>query len=72
MVKAQKFVYAKELEGEQNSSIFQLVKEELPEIKNEEFLAKAKNVSVDLYMRLIMAGYPLEVTIIGEQVFKIN
>lgn len=70
MVKAQKFLYVKEFEGEPNSSNFQLVEEELPEIKNGEFLAKAEYLSVDPYMRSYMADYPLGVTMIGGQVAK--
>lgn len=70
MVKAKKFIYVKEFEGEPNSSNFQLVEEELPELKNGEFLAKAEYLSVDPYMRPYMARYPLGVTMIGGQVAK--
>lgn len=70
MVKAKKFIYVKEFEGEVNSTNFQLVEEELPELKNGEFLAKALYLSVDPYMRPYMARYPLGVTMIGGQVAK--
>lgn len=70
MVKAQKFVYVKKFEGEPNSSNFNLVEEELPQIKNGEFLAKAEYLSVDPYMRPYMERYPLGVTMIGAQVAK--
>lgn len=70
MVKAKKFIYVKEFEGEVNSTNFQLVEEELPELKNGEFLAKAIYLSVDPYMRPYMARYPLGVTMIGGQVAK--
>lgn len=70
MVKAKKFIYVKEFEGEPNSSNFELVEEELPELKNGEFLAKAEYLSVDPYMRPYMVRYPLGVTMIGGQVAK--
>lgn len=70
MVKAQKFVYVKEFDGEPNASNFQLVEEELPALKNGEILAKAEYLSVDPYMRPYMARYPLGVTMIGGQVAK--
>lgn len=70
MVIAKKFIYVKEFEGEPNPTNFQLVDEELPELKNGEFLAKAEYLSVDPYMRPYMARYPLGVTMIGGQVAK--
>lgn len=70
MVKAQKFIYVKEFDGEPNASNFELVDEELPEIQDGEFLAKAEFLSVDPYMRPYMARYPLGVTMIGGQVAK--
>lgn len=70
MVKAQKFVYVKEFVGEPNSSNFELVEEDLPEIKNGEFLVKAEYLSVDPYMRAYMVRYPTGVTMIGGQVAK--
>lgn len=70
MVKAQKFIYVKEFDGEPNASNFELVDEELPELQDGEFLAKAEFLSVDPYMRPYMARYPLGVTMIGGQVAK--
>lgn len=70
MVIAKKFVYVKEFEGEPKLTNFQLVEEELPELKNGEFLAKAEYLSVDPYMRPYMARYSLGVTMIGGQVAK--
>lgn len=70
MVKAQKFIYVKEFDGEPNASNFELVDEKLPEIQDGEFLAKAEFLSVDPYMRPYMARYPLGVTMIGGQVAK--
>lgn len=70
MVKAQKFLYVKEFDGEPNSSNFKIVEEELPKLENGEFLAKAEYLSVESYMRPDMESYPLGTTMIGGQVAK--
>ncbi|KAG8228102.1 hypothetical protein J437_LFUL000104 [Ladona fulva] len=51
MVKTQKFVTVKRFEGEPKLSDLKIVEEELPPIKDGEFLCKAEWMSVDPYMR---------------------
>jgi prostaglandin reductase 1 len=51
MVKAKKFLYAKEFKGEPTLENFELVEEVLPELKDGEILIQATELSVDPYMR---------------------
>lgn len=50
-VRAKKFVYASAFKGEPKLSDIQLTDEDLPELKDDEFLIEAQYVSVDPYMR---------------------
>lgn len=68
MVKAKVFIYANKFEGEPKPTDFELIEEDLPAIKDGEFLAKALFLSVDPYMRPYMRRFPLKSTMIGGQV----
>ncbi|XP_026746878.1 prostaglandin reductase 1-like [Trichoplusia ni] len=70
-VQAQKYVLTKYFQGEPKRTDFQIVKEELPELKEGEILAEAEYLSVDPYMRAYMIGYKLPADMIGGQVAKI-
>ncbi|XP_013193232.2 prostaglandin reductase 1 [Amyelois transitella] len=70
-VKARKYVLTKYFEGEPKKSDFQIVEEELPELKDGEILTEAEFLSVDPYMRAYMIGYKLPTDMIGGQVAKI-
>ncbi|XP_053683332.1 prostaglandin reductase 1-like [Sabethes cyaneus] len=65
---AQKWIYAKAFKGEPTNENFRLEKEELPALKKGEFLAEAKYLSVDPYMRPYMMAYPEGTLMIGGQV----
>ncbi|CAH1119663.1 unnamed protein product [Phaedon cochleariae] len=69
MVKAKVYKYVKEFEGTPKKSDFKVIEEELPELKNGEFLAEATYLSVDPYMR----AHPDAVgeTMVGTQVAKV-
>ncbi|XP_078049993.1 prostaglandin reductase 1 [Augochlora pura] len=71
MVKAKKFVLVKHFQGEPKPTDLQLVEEELPPIKDNEFLVQAEFLSVDPYMRPYSSRYPTGITMIGGQVAKI-
>ncbi|XP_029040257.1 prostaglandin reductase 1-like [Osmia bicornis bicornis] len=71
MVKAKKFVVVKHFQGEPKSTDLQLVEEELPPVRNGEFLVEAEYLSVDPYMRPYIQRFPVGVTMIGSQVAKI-
>jgi prostaglandin reductase 1 len=47
--KAKKFMYVKEFRGEPTAANFQLIEEDLPQIKDGEILAQAEYLSVDPY-----------------------
>lgn len=68
IMKAQKFLYVKEFRGLPNLTNFQLVEEELPVIKDGEFLVAAKYLSVDPYMRSYMLNFQPPVAMVGGQV----
>jgi prostaglandin reductase 1 len=72
-MKARKFLYAKQFCGFPSAANFQLVEEELPQIKDGEFLAQAEYLSVDPYQRSIMAKLPnngVGSVMIGGQIAK--
>lgn len=70
VIKSKKFIYIKEFEGEPNSTNFKLIEEELPELQDDEFLAKAEYLSVDPFMRPYMIRHPIGSTMIGGQVAR--
>lgn len=73
MVKAKKFICVKVSEDLFcKQTDFKLVEEELPPLKDGEFLAQAVYLSVDPYMRGFMGRFPLESTMIGSQVALIT
>ncbi|XP_063229970.1 prostaglandin reductase 1-like isoform X2 [Bacillus rossius redtenbacheri] len=71
MVKARKFILAKHFVGEPKESDFQLVEEDLPELKNGEVLVEAEWLSVDPYMRPYTMWLPTGITMIGGQVARV-
>ncbi|XP_968905.2 prostaglandin reductase 1 [Tribolium castaneum] len=71
MVKARRYIFEKQFEGLPKSTDLRLVEEELPPIKDGEFLAEAVYLSVDPYMRAYAPRLSLGRTFIGSQVAKI-
>ncbi|CAL1682317.1 unnamed protein product [Lasius platythorax] len=71
MVKAKKYVLVKHFVNDPKPTDLKLVEEELPPLKNEEYLVEAEYLSVDPYMRPYVQRYPLGSTMIGGQVAKI-
>ncbi|XP_026761861.2 prostaglandin reductase 1-like isoform X1 [Galleria mellonella] len=70
MVLAKKYIVLKPFFGEPKNSDFQIVEERLPEIQDDEFLAKAAYISVDPYQRVKLGDkYPCDM--IGSQVAKV-
>ncbi|XP_060517222.1 prostaglandin reductase 1-like [Cylas formicarius] len=72
MVKAKKYILHKRFVGEPKPSDLKLVEEELPPLKDGEFLAEAVYLSVDPYMRPYADVLPLGSTFIGIQVALIT
>ncbi|XP_067214881.1 prostaglandin reductase 1 [Linepithema humile] len=71
MVKAKKYVLMKHFTDQPKRTDLNLVEEELPALKNGEYLVEAEYLSVDPYMRLSINKYPIGMTMIGTQVAKI-
>nr|XP_031841678.1 prostaglandin reductase 1-like isoform X2 [Nomia melanderi] len=71
MVKAKKFVLVEYFHGELKATDLQLVEEELPPLKNGEYLAEAEFLSVDPYMRAGSNELPRGITMVGQQIAKI-
>ncbi|XP_044264315.1 prostaglandin reductase 1-like [Tribolium madens] len=71
MVKARKFVYHSPFDGLPKETDLKLVEEELPPLRDGEFLTKAVFLSVDPYMRSRAPGVDLGATYIGSQVAKV-
>jgi prostaglandin reductase 1 len=66
--KAKVWIYAKEFKGLVNSSNFGLIEEEIGEVKEGEFLARAIFLSVDPYQRTLQLQFPIGNVIVGRQV----
>ncbi|GLH11488.1 Prostaglandin reductase 1 [Gryllus bimaculatus] len=71
MIKNKKFILSKHFHGEPEENNFSLIEELLPAIKDEEILCEALWYSVDPYMRIYTARYPVGITMIGLQVAKV-
>lgn len=71
MVVAKAFIFEKQFDGFPQETDLKLVEEELPDIKDGEFLAEAVYLSVDPYMRAYAPRQPLGNTYIGGQIAKI-
>ncbi|KAM3965135.1 prostaglandin reductase 1 [Aphomia sociella] len=70
MVIAKKYVVTKPFVGVPKESDFQIVKEELPALQDDEFLAEAAYLSVDPYQRIKLGDkYPCDM--IGGQIAKV-
>jgi prostaglandin reductase 1 len=72
MVKARKYVLVNYFVDEPKPTDLKLVVEELPPLKNGEYLVEAEYFSVDPYMRPYVKRLPLGITMIGSQVAKIT
>ncbi|KAJ8922461.1 hypothetical protein NQ315_004408 [Exocentrus adspersus] len=64
MVKAKVFIFQKQFDGLPKEGDLQLIEEDLPAIKEGEFLAEAVYLSVDPYMRAYAPRLPLGKTIV--------
>ncbi|XP_058811534.1 prostaglandin reductase 1-like [Topomyia yanbarensis] len=71
MVVAKKWIYARAFTGLPTRENFRLEEETLPDIKDNEFLAEAIFASVDPYIRVYMARYPIGSVMVGGQVAKV-
>ncbi|KAG5897852.1 hypothetical protein JTB14_024886 [Gonioctena quinquepunctata] len=72
MVKAKVFIFELYFEGYPKETDLRLIEEELPEIKDGEFLAEAVYLSVDPYMRAYSVRLPLGIPLIGSQVARVS
>jgi prostaglandin reductase 1 len=72
MVKAKKYVFEKQFVGLPKATDLKLVEEELPPLKDGEFLSEAVYLSVDPYMRAYAPRLTLGTTFIGSQVAKVT
>ncbi|GJQ76547.1 hypothetical protein Trydic_g2249 [Trypoxylus dichotomus] len=72
MVKAKVFIYAKPFEGMPTAENLKLVEEDLPPLKDGEFLVEATYFSVDPYMRAYAPRLSIGEVMIGQQVAKIT
>ncbi|KAF0306888.1 Prostaglandin reductase 1 [Amphibalanus amphitrite] len=70
-MKAEKFTLLRHFDGMPQPSDFQLESEDLPELKEGEFLCEAEFLSVDPYMRPYSKDLNPPVTMIGSQVARV-
>ncbi|XP_059052265.1 prostaglandin reductase 1-like isoform X2 [Achroia grisella] len=69
MVLSKKYIVLRPFFGEPKNSDFKIVEEELPDLQDDEFLAKAAYISVDPYQRMKLGDkYPCDM--IGGQIAK--
>lgn len=68
--KAKVFIYAKAFIGEVKLSNFKIIEEELPALRDAQFLAQAIFISVDPYVRTFILSYPVGTPMVGRQVAK--
>lgn len=67
--RAKVWIYAKEFKNEVSESNFKLIEEEICELKDGEFLARALYLSVDPYQRTFQLQFPAGSSLmIGRQV----
>lgn len=69
-MKSKVILYVKKFEGTVTKNNFQLIEEDLDDVKNGEFLAEAMFISVDPYTRSMALRFPEGSTMIGRQVAK--
>nr|CAC38761.1 leukotriene B4 [Geodia cydonium] len=69
--KIRKYVLRSHFSGFPQRDALEIVEEELPPIKDGEFLCEAQWISVDPYMRPYTSRLPLGITMIGTQVAKV-
>ncbi|CAG9865277.1 unnamed protein product [Phyllotreta striolata] len=70
-ISAKAFIFRNQFEGFPKESDFQLTNEQLPSLKEGEFLAEAEYLSVDPYMRAYAPRVKTGKTFMGSQVAKI-
>ncbi|XP_056636317.1 prostaglandin reductase 1-like [Diorhabda sublineata] len=71
MVRAKIYILDRHFDGWPKDGDLKLIEEDLPPLKNGEFLAEAVYLSVDPYMRAYEPGLKIGQTFIGSQVAKI-
>ncbi|XP_070570214.1 prostaglandin reductase 1-like [Ptychodera flava] len=71
MVKAKRFIKAAQFDGFPKESDLKLVEEELPEIKDGEFLCEAVYLTVDPYMRVFSETLKIGEVMSGQLVGKV-
>jgi prostaglandin reductase 1 len=70
MATARKITVDRRFDGMPKESDFKVVEEQLPPLKDGEFLAEAVFLSVDPYMRAYAHNIPLGATMVGTQVAR--
>lgn len=68
--RAKVFIYANAFKGEVTLNNFTIIEEELPSLRNGQFLAEAIFISVDPYVRTFILSYPEGTPMVGRQVAK--
>lgn len=68
--KAKVFIYASKFEGDVKLSDFKIIEENLPALRDGQFLAEAIYISVDPYQRTFILSYPVGTPMVGRQVAK--
>ncbi|XP_048507859.1 prostaglandin reductase 1-like isoform X2 [Athalia rosae] len=71
IINARKYIVSEYFQGEPKRSDLTYVEEQLPALKNGEYLVQAEYLSVDPYMRPYVYRFPLGTTMIGSQVARI-
>jgi len=72
MVKSSNYIQVRAFDGFPKASDLQLVEEELPPLKNGEFLCEAEWLSIDPFIRIFMAFYPLGSVMTTSQVARVT
>jgi prostaglandin reductase 1 len=70
LLKARKFMYVKEFKGLPTAAHFEMVEEDIGELKDGEFLASAEFLSVDPYQRAMMLNFKPPAVMVGGQIAK--
>lgn len=66
--KAKVFVYANPFKGDVKLTDFKFAEEQLPPLRDGQFLAKASFISVDPYAKTLALSFPVGTTMTGRQV----
>ena len=65
-MKARKWVLSKHFEGLPKRSDLEIQEEDIPALKDEEFLAEAVYLSVDPYMRYVINSFTWNIRVISQ------